>query len=98
MATQSSGKPVQRQGDANEAGGVIKLGVPSVRINGRPAAIIDLLVTPHPPCPIGKSHCNAKTSLGARTVKVNGIPLLLTGNKDTCGHARVGGSPDVRAV
>jgi uncharacterized Zn-binding protein involved in type VI secretion len=93
-----AGRPAQRQGDANEAGGLIKLGVPSVRINGLPAATLGSPVSPHLPCPLGTSHCNAKTSIGARTVRVNGKPLILTGNKDTCDHARVGGSPDVRAV
>jgi uncharacterized Zn-binding protein involved in type VI secretion len=89
---------VQRQGDANAAGGVVKGGESSVRINGRPAATPGLTVSPHLPCPLRTSHCNAKTSIGARTVRVNGKPLILTGNKDTCDHARVGGSPDVRAV
>jgi hypothetical protein len=28
-------------------------------------------------------------------VLVNGIPLVLTNDIDTCGHARVGGSPNV---
>ena len=32
------------------------------------------------------------------TVRVNGDPLLLTGDKDTCGDARSGGSSNVRAV
>jgi uncharacterized Zn-binding protein involved in type VI secretion len=92
---------VQRQGDANSAGGVIKAGVNSVRVNGRPIATVGLSVTPHPCC--GKKgcppvHCFAKTSIGAGTVRVNGRPVALTGNKDTCGHARSGGSPNVKAV
>lgn len=90
---------VQRQGDADAAGGVVQGGESSVRINGRPAATPGLPVTPHPPCSRkNPSHCNAKTTMGSRTVKVNGKPLLLTGDKDTCGHARVGGSPDVNAI
>jgi uncharacterized Zn-binding protein involved in type VI secretion len=93
-----AGKPAQRQGDANAAGGVVKGGESSVRINGRPAATLGLPVSPHLPCPLKTSHCTAKTSMGAQTVRVNGKPLILTGNKDTCDHARVGGSPDVRAV
>ena len=32
---------------------------------------------------------------GDSTVLVNGIPLILTNDVDTCGHPRVGGSPDV---
>lgn len=93
------GRPVQRQGDANGAGGIVTSGVTSVRINGRPAATPGSSVTPHPPCsPKKPTHCIARTTGGAQTVRVNGKPLLLTGNKDTCGHARAGGSSDVRAV
>jgi uncharacterized Zn-binding protein involved in type VI secretion len=89
---------VQRQGDADSGGGIVQGGESSVRINGRPAATPGLSVSPHLPCPKVKSHCTAKTSMGAQTVRVNGKPLILTGNKDTCGHVRAGGSPDVRAV
>lgn len=90
---------VQRQGDANGAGGVVTGGVASVKINGRPAATPGTSVTPHPPCnPKQPQHCIARTTGGAKTVRVNGKPLLLTGNKDSCGHARAGGSPNVRAV
>lgn len=89
----------QRRGDANSAGGVIQGGQTSVLINGRPAATPGLSVSPHIPCsPKARAHCIAKTAGGARTVRVNGKPLILTGNKDTCGHARAGGSPNVRAV
>ena len=42
---------VQRQGDANSAGGVITSGDSSVMVNGRPIAVENLSVTPHPPCP-----------------------------------------------
>lgn len=89
----------QRKGDPNGGGGIVTSGEGSVLINGRPAAIPGASVTPHPPCsPKNFIHCIAKTSGGSRTVKVNGKPLLLTGNKDTCGHARAGGSPNVRAA
>lgn len=89
----------QRRGDANSAGGVINGGDSTVLINGRPAATPGLSVTPHIPCsPKARIHCIAKTSGGTRSVRINGKPLILTGNKDTCGHARAGGSPNVRAV
>jgi uncharacterized Zn-binding protein involved in type VI secretion len=90
---------VQRQGDANGGGGIITSGEGSVLINGRPAATPGLVVTPHPPCsPKAFMHCIAMTTAGAKTVRVNGKPILLTGNKDSCGHARAGGSPNVKAV
>ena len=92
---------VQRQGDANGAGGVITSGVSSVLVNGRPIATVGLGVSPHPCC--GRKgcppvHCFARTSGGSSSVRVNGRPVSLTGNSDTCGHGRSGGSPNVKAV
>jgi hypothetical protein len=31
------------------------------------------------------------------SVRAGGKPVVVTGNADTCGHARVGGSPNVFA-
>lgn len=92
---------VQRQGDPNGAGGVITSGISSVLVNGRPIATIGMGVSPHPCCgqkycpPI---HCAASTSGGSSSVRASGRPISLTGNGDTCGHSRSGGSPNVRAV
>lgn len=92
---------VQRMGDPNSAGGIITSGIGSVLVNGRPIATIGLGVTPHPCCgakgcpPV---HCSAKTSGGAGSVRAGGRPVSLTGNSDTCGHSRSGGSSNVRAV
>jgi uncharacterized Zn-binding protein involved in type VI secretion len=88
---------VQRMGDANSAGGVIKTGDRSVLVNKRPVAVIGLSVTAHPPCPLSPSHCNAQTSVKiARSVRVNKKPIISTGDNDTCSHMRVGGSPNVK--
>jgi uncharacterized Zn-binding protein involved in type VI secretion len=88
---------VQRQGDANSAGGVIRSGVNSVLVNNRPVAVVGLSVSAHPPCPKGASHCAAKTSVAvARSVRVNNRPVSITGDKDTCGHPRQAGSPNVK--
>lgn len=90
---------VQRKGDFNGAGGIVTGGDSSVLVNGRPVATPGLSVTPHPPCgPKAPQHCVAVTTGGSGTVRVNGKRVLLTGNKDTCGHSRSGGSPNVRAV
>lgn len=89
---------VQRVGDKNTAGGVILNGDSSVLINGRPVALTNASVSPHPCCgqkgcpPI---HCNAKTQATKYTVFVNGKAVSLTGDKDTCSHARSSGSTDV---
>ena len=92
---------VQRQGDANSAGGVATSGVTSVRINGRPVVVSGISVTPHPCC--GRKgcakHCSAVTTGGSDTVRAGGKPIIrTTADADSCGHARAGGSPDVRAA
>jgi uncharacterized Zn-binding protein involved in type VI secretion len=88
----------QRQGDPNQAGGLIRTGDRSVLINGRPAAFPNISVTPHPPCsPEAFIHCVAVTKGGSKSVFVNKKPLLTSGDKDTCSHGRAtGGSTDVR--
>lgn len=89
---------VQRQGDPNTVGGVILQGDPTVLINGRPVAVAGTRVTPHPCCgakgcpPI---HCSAVTTAKTATVLVSGIPVVINGDIDTCGHARISGSVDV---
>ena len=89
---------VQRDGDANSAGGIVSGGVASVRINGRPVTVNGNPVTPH--APWGRRehppHAAPVTANGMAGVKVGGIPVVTTGCPDTCGHPRVGGSPDVR--
>ena len=91
---------VQRRGDANAAGGIATNGVDSVRVNGRPIVISNIRVAPHPCC--GRrgcsKHCSAVTTGGSRTVRAGGRPVIRTGvDRDTCGHARAGGSNNVRA-
>lgn len=89
---------VQRVGDANTGGGVVRGGDSSVKINGRPVALVGDSVTGHPCC--GRRgcpgiHCGPTTSGGSSTVKVGGRSVSLTGDPDTCGHTRAGGSTDV---
>ena len=88
---------VQRVGDANGAGGVAQGGVASVRVNGQSIIVNGNPVTahapwgrPHPP------HAAATTTGGNGTVRASGIPVITTGCPDSCGHARAGGSGDVR--
>jgi len=90
---------IQRQGDANSAGGVATGGEPSVRVNGKAVVVSNISVTPHhcggkKPC---SRHRYAKTLGGSSTVRVAGKPVVrATVDIDTCGHPRTGGSPDVR--
>lgn len=89
---------VQRVGDRNSAGGVVLNGDDTVLINGRAVAIQGASVSPHPCCgALGcpPTHCNAKTQSKASEILVNGVPVVLTDDIDTCGHPRSSGSPDV---
>ena len=84
---------VQRKGDSDTGGGKILSGVGSVRTNGIPTATINLAVSWHGK----KAHASAKTTTGVSSVRVEGQPISVAGNPDTCGHTRTGGSGDVRA-
>jgi uncharacterized Zn-binding protein involved in type VI secretion len=91
---------VQRKGDENAGTGAATGGVASVRVNNLPIMIPAQAVTAHPPYGRKGSltvHNNGsqKTAGGVASVRAGGRPVVVTGNKDTCGHARVGGSPDV---
>ena len=91
-------KNVQRVGDRNSAGGVILRGDSTVLVNGRAIALQNSPVSPHPCCgaqgcpPV---HCNAQTRASSNNILVNGLPLIILNDTDTCGHTRVAGSPDV---
>lgn len=85
---------VQRVGDQDSGGGRIVTGENSVRVNGKPIAVVNAPVTSHtngrPP------HTSARTKANKNsTVRANGKLVVVTGDTDTCGHKRVGGSPDV---
>lgn len=92
---------VQRRGDSNSAGGIAQGGVESVRVNNRPIMIPNQPVTPHPPYPRrGRNvHNNGsqRTANGVSTVRAGNQRVVVTGDADTCGHPRVGGSNNVRA-
>lgn len=88
---------IVRLGDANIGGGIVTVGDPTVLVNGRPIAVINSPVSPHPPCgaPGQYQHCVAFTQMKPGTVLVNGKPIATWPSVDTCGHARVTGSFDV---
>lgn len=87
---------VQRVGDKNSAGGEIQQGDSSILVNGIPIAINNSPVSSH--APFGKPHPPhqaARTRATQTTIDANGKQIIVTGDIDTCGHARVGGSPNV---
>jgi len=82
---------VQRDGDLDNGGGIAQGGVGTVRVNGKAIMVAGQPVTAHP-----KKH-SGQTTGGSSTVKAGGLPVIRTNDVDSCGHIRVGGSPDVRA-
>jgi len=90
-------RPVVRINDINQAGGAVTNAHANVLANGRPLAKKTSPVTPHPPCsPLDPIHCVATSGTpGSIKVTANGIGLLRVGDRDTCGHSRATGSPNV---
>jgi uncharacterized Zn-binding protein involved in type VI secretion len=82
---------VQRDGDANNAGGIGSSSV-NVKANSKSVLVDGSSVSPHPP-----SHTGIVTANGSSKVKVNGIPINRTGDADSCLHTRIGGSSNVNA-
>ena len=83
---------VQRLGDRDTGGGIITSAVNSVRVNNLPVSVNGSTVSPHNSRP---THVPV-TANGIASVKAGGRPINVTGNPDTCGHARTGGSENVR--
>ena len=93
---------VQRNGDKNDGDGVASGGVASVRVNNQPIMIPAQAVSAHPPygrrgAKTVHNDGSQKTAGGVASVRAGGKPVVVTGNADTCGHSRVGGSPNVFA-
>lgn len=93
---------VQRFQDANSAGGIItSIPQSSVFANGKIVAVVGSLGSAHPPCDEPPIHCTGAwvtlNSFGPSNVFAGGIPVVRTGDIDSCGHVRVGGSSNVFA-
>lgn len=90
---------IQRLNDSNDAGGAITVIAQStVFVNNLQVSIDGSSGTTHAPCSIfAPQHCagNWFTAGGASNVYINGVQVNYTTNTDTCGHVRVGGSPNV---
>lgn len=86
----------QRVGDVNNAGGpIVSTPQSHVFIGGQLAAVIGAAVGPHGPCPVEPIHCAPNVVSGSFKVFINGMPVVRSGDSDSCGHIRVGGSPTV---
>jgi uncharacterized Zn-binding protein involved in type VI secretion len=83
---------IEREGDKNNGGAPVVMSLQkTVYVNGRPVSVVGSAVAGH-----GRRHgSNHKTVTGSSNVFVAGIPVNRIGDKDTCGHVRIEGSPDV---
>jgi len=95
-------RPVQRVGDRNSGGGIARSGHSNITVNGRLMLKKMSAVTPHTCCPLCPKkpvcckHCSARAAKpGSTTVTANGVSVLRSGDKDTCGHRRIQGSFNV---
>ena len=92
---------VHRFGDQNIAGGAVNT-IPqtSVFANEKLISVVGSRGTADSSCSHNNIHCsgNWATTGGTSTVFVEGIPINLPGDIDTCGHPRSAvASPDVFA-
>lgn len=89
-------KQVQRIGDSNNAGGsVISTPQTTVYANGVLIAVNGSVVSSHTPFSFPHLPAACRTANGSPNVFINNIPVINIGDSDTCGHTRVGGSPNV---
>jgi uncharacterized Zn-binding protein involved in type VI secretion len=89
------GRKLVRVGDVNSGGGKVISGEPSVRLNGLDVAVEGSPVTPHPHPKGAIQHDIAQCRASQSRITVKGKRLIFVGDIDTCGHARIQGSPNV---
>ena len=83
---------VVRDGDVNDAGGRAIATQRKFFVDGKAVVTDGSPVTPHRPCPKHGIHCAARTANGSKEFLIEGKPVNMVGNKDTCGHTRIQGS------
>ena len=90
------GQPAQRKTDSNNLGAAIA-GVTDnkVFVNELLLSTDGSSVQDHLPVDGVNTHTNVSTANGSSTVKSGGVPANRTGDADSCGHVRIGGSSNV---
>ena len=90
---------IVRTGDIFGPGGIITAPAsPGVLVNGRPAALIGAVYTPHPCCGEKKcppTHCKGAVLDMPSGVLINGLPVLTSTGIGLCGHKVMTSSFDV---
>ncbi len=85
-------RPISNLGDPNTGGGIIiSTKCPNILAGGRPIATTGDVVSPHDSKPV---HF-AVTGPGNFRNLNNGVPTNAVGDRDTCGHVRLGGTPNI---
>jgi uncharacterized Zn-binding protein involved in type VI secretion len=88
-------RQIVRVGDIDSGGGKVISGEPSVRVNNLDIAVEGSPVTPHPHPRGAIQHDIAQCRATESRIRVKGKRLILVSDTDTCGHARIQGSPNV---
>lgn len=84
-------KQVHRQGDANDAGGVVTSPLQDFVFDQNKLVAVDgSPVSPH--APFVPPHTSPVTANGSSFVFINDIPVNFETNADSCGHPRATGS------
>ncbi len=87
-------QPAQRKEDSNDGNGVLNdIKQSSFFVNSKLASVDGSMGTSHPP---DQKHTQGvwQTSGGSAVFTAENKPVNVTTNSDTCGHKRIGGSPD----
>jgi hypothetical protein len=87
-------RPIQRIGDANDAGAATTNGDgnSTVYANNILVNVNGSSVVPHLP---DNAHSGVVTANGSSNVFAHNVSINFTDNPDSCGHVRIGGSSDV---
>ena len=88
-------KQIVRVGDINSGGGKVLSGETSVTLNGLPVAVDGSPVSCH--TNNKGEHVHAHCVASENSITVKGKRIIFVGDKDSCGHVRVQGSPDVNS-
>lgn len=83
-------RAIVRVGDKNNVGAPVLNGDSSVRVNNIPVAVDGSKVAPHG----GGPHKRAKCVASVTSIRVRGVPMIFVGDKDSCGHTQIQGSPN----
>lgn len=82
-------RSIVRVGDLNSAGGRVISGSTTVKMNGRAIALDGSPVSCHPN---GGEHSHAHCKASLSTMRIEGKRIIVVGDIDSCGHARIEGS------